>query len=463
MRVTLKINGHLRHRDIAPAERLLRTLRELGYTSVKHGCEDGTCGMCTVLVDGSPKVACMTLTAQVDGAEITTAEGLSGPQQRGWRGSAPLDVLQQAFVETGAIQCGYCTPAMLLVSKALLQKTLHPSEEEVRDALSGVLCRCTGYVKPVQAVLRAAARLRGDSVPPLLEAPILAPPDLFSATQSTEPPSHPLGDRLTIKTTPLPTMVLAPVASQTRVVGKPTPKVDALKLVQGKPAFTDDVTLPGMLHARILTSPHPHARIKRIDVRRARELPGVWAVLTYKDLPRVPVSTAGQSHPIPGPLDRVSLDHKVRFVGDRVAVVAAETPEIAEKAVSLIEVEYEELSPVLSPEKATQPNAPLIHDQPDYVPFGESDPQRNIAAHIQFELGSVEKGFQEADRIFEGEYRIQKVQQASLEPHVCITWWDENDRLVVRTSTQVPFHTRRMLAPIVGLPERRIRVIKPRI
>ena len=463
MHVTLIINGNPHTVDVAPAERLLRTLRRLGYTSVKHGCEDGTCGMCTVLVNGQPKLACMTLTAQADGMHITTAEGLAGPQQRGWKGSAPLDVLQKSFIETGAIQCGYCTPAMLLVSKALLERNPHPTEEEVRDVLSGVLCRCTGYVKPVQAVLRAAAILRGDPVPPIQGAPIPAPPDLFP-TEQQEPPMEPTGSGgIATRITPLPTMVLAPIASRMHVVGKPEPKVDALKLVQGKPAFTDDITLPGMLYARLLTSPHPHARIKRIDVSKARQLPGVHAVLTYEDLPRVPFSTAGQSHPIPGPLDRVSLDHKVRFVGDRVAAVAAESPEIAERALSLIEVEYEELPPVFDPEKAMEAGAPVIHDQPDYVPFGECDPQHNVAAHIQFELGSVDKGFQEADRIFEGEYRIQKVQQASLEPHVCITWWDEDDRLVVRTATQVPFHTRRMLAPILGLPERRIRVIKPRI
>ncbi len=465
MHVTLTINGQKHTLDVAPAERLIRTLRSLGFVSVKHGCEDGSCGNCVVLVNGKPRLACMTLTSQVDGADILTVEGLSGPQQRGWKGSAPLHPLQQAFMETGAIQCGYCTPAMILAAKVLLDENPDPSEAEVRDALSGVLCRCTGYVKPVQAVLRAAAILRGEPVPPIQGAPIPAPPDLFPIEGGpSAPPEEPTaGGGVATKITPLPTMVLAPSATHLRVVGKPEPKVDALKLVQGKPAFADDVTLPGMLHARLLTSPVPHARIKRIDTSKAEKLPGVHAVLTYQDVPRVAFSTAGQSHPIPGPLDRFSLDNKVRFVGDRVAAVAAETPEIAEKALSLVEVEYEELPAVLDPEAALEPGAPVIHDEPDYVPFGECDPQHNIAARIELELGDVNQGFAEADHIFEGEYRIQKVQQASLEPHVCITYWDENDRLVVRTSTQVPFHTRRMLAPIIGLPEKRIRVIKPRI
>ena len=459
MYVQLTINGEEKVVSIVPGERLIRTLRRLGYVSVKHGCENGTCGNCTVLVNGDPRLACMTLTVQVRGAHITTVEGLSGPQQRGWKGSAPLHPLQQAFIETGAIQCGYCTPAMLLVAKALLDRNPDPTEAEVREALAGVLCRCTGYVKPVQAILRAAALLRGEPVPPIQGAPIPAPPDLLPM----EPPAPEPGGDVATRVMPLPPMVLAPTVERLRVVGKPEPKVDALKLVQGKPAFADDVTLPGMLHARLLTSPVPHARIKRIDTSRAAKLPGVHAILTYQDVPRVAFSTAGQSHPIPGPLDRFSLDYKVRYVGDRVAAVAAETPEIAEKALSLIEVEYEELPAVFDPQEALKPGAPIIHDEPDYVPFGECDPQRNIAAFIDLKLGDVQKGFAEADHVFEAEYRVQKVQQASLEPHVCLTYWDEDDRLVVRSSTQVPFHTRRMLAPILGLPEKRIRVIKPRI
>ncbi|MGB9800098.1 MAG: xanthine dehydrogenase family protein molybdopterin-binding subunit, partial [Thermanaerothrix sp.] len=196
---------------------------------------------------------------------------------------------------------------------------------------------------------------------------------------------------------------------------------------------------------------------------KARALPGVAAVLTYKDIPRVPYSTAGQSDPIPGPLDTFSLDEKVRFVGDRVAFVAAETEEIAEQALKLIEVEYEPLPAILDPADALKEGAPIIHDEPDYVNFAESDPKRNLAAQIRIDIGDVEKGFQEADRIYEAEYEVPKVQQSHIEPHVVVTYWDEDDRLVIRTSTQVPFHVRRILAPVLGLPVKRIRVIKPRI
>ena len=358
----------------------------------------------------------------------------------GWTGNVPLHPLQRAFVETGAIQCGYCTPAMILAAKSLLDRNPNPSEAEVREVLSGVLCRCTGYVKPVQAVLRAAAMMRGEEVPPIeLRG---EPMPVFNNQPSPQPSPEIEGGSTLVKTTPLPTLVFAPETNHWKVVGKPEIKVDAYKLVQGKPAFTDDIELRGMLIAKILHSPVAHARIKRIDASKARELPGVAAVLTYQDIPRVVYSTAGQSDPMPGPQDTFSLDHKVRFVGDRVAFVAAETEEIAERALELIEVEYEELPAILDPRDAMKPDAIRIHDEPEYINFADSDPSKNLAAEIRIDIGNVDEGFAKADRIFEGEYVVPKVQQAHIEPHVVVTYWDEDDRLVIRTSTQVPFHVR---------------------
>jgi putative selenate reductase molybdopterin-binding subunit len=261
----------------------------------------------------------------------------------------------------------------------------------------------------------------------------------------------------------MPRIKIAPHAEPLQSVGKPEPKVDAVKLVQGKPAFTADIEMRGMLIAKVLHSPHAHARVKRIHTAQARALPGVAAVLTWEDIPRVAFSTAGQSDPIPGPLDNFSLDNKVRFVGDRVAFVAAETEEIAEKALALIEVEYEILPAILDSSSAMEAGAPRIHDEPEYVNFADSDPARNLAAQVHIDIGDVEAGFRAADRIFEETYEVSKVQQAHIEPHVVVTYWDEDDRLVIRTSTQVPFHVRRILAPVLDLPPKRIRVIKPRI
>jgi len=244
-------------------------------------------------------------------------------------------------------------------------------------------------------------------------------------------------------------------------VGKPERRVDSIKLATGRGTFVDDVEVPGMLHARILHSPHAHARIKRIDASQARAMPGVVCVLTHEDVPRVPYTTAGQGWPEPSPYDAVMLDRKVRFVGDRVAVVAAEDPELALRAAEAVRVEYEVLPALLDPEQAMAPGAPVIHDEDDAS--GIKDPARNLAAEIVAEVGSVERGFKEADRVLEATYRVPYVQQSSIEPHITITWLDEDHRLIVRTSTQVPFHVRRIIAPLLGIPVRRIRVIKPRI
>lgn len=466
MQINLKVNGEERVVSIAPGDSLLKTLRSLGYFSVKHGCETGECGACTVLLDGKPVNTCVHLAAQAEGHTIETLEALGEHPEQGWKHTEGLHPLQRAFVDSGAIQCGYCTPAQILAAADLLAHNPTPSETEVREALSGVLCRCTGYLKPVQAVLRAAAILRGEQVDPI-NGSLPAPPEWLEPS-GVEPaggalPTTPGIAAPELDLRVMPQIQVAPESETWQRVGKPEPKVDAVKLVQGKPAFTADFERRGLLHAKVLHSPHAHALIKSIDVSKAKALEGVEAVLTWQDLPRVIYSTAGQSDPIPGPLDAFSLDKKVRFVGDRVAFVAAETEEIAERALELIDVEYEPLPAVLDMETALREDAPRIHDEPEYVDFAESDPSRNLAAHIAIDIGDVESGFADADFVFEEQYAVPKVQQAHIEPHVVVTYWDENDRLVIRTSTQVPFHVRRQLAPVLDLPIKRIRVIKPRI
>ena len=244
-------------------------------------------------------------------------------------------------------------------------------------------------------------------------------------------------------------------------VGKPERRVDSVKLATGRGTFVDDITMPGLLHARILHSPHAHARILRIDTSQARSMPGVAAVLTHHDVPRVAYTTAGQGWPEPSPYDTFMLDHKVRFVGDRVAVAAADDPELAQRACEAIKVDYEVLPAVLDPERAMASGAPVIHDEADAS--GIKDRARNLAAEIAAEVGDVARGFADAEQVFEQTYRVPYVQQSSIEPHVTITWLDEDNRLMVRTSTQVPFHVRRIIAPLLGIPIRRIRVIKPRV
>jgi putative selenate reductase molybdopterin-binding subunit len=456
MKIQLTINANNHEVDCAPSETLLSVVRRLGYYGVKFGDEHGLSGSDSVLLDGKPVNAGSFLAAQAEGHNIVTIEGLGEHPDQGWKKTDGLHPLQRAFVESGAIQCGYCTPAQILAAKALLDVNPYPTEEQVREAISGVLCRCTGYLKPVESVLKAASVMRGDAE---FGEGILI---------SFEPPNNtPSGDssptESVTQTKTLPKVFTTPQTRTYQTVGKPEQKVDAIKMVQGKPAYTADIDMRGMLYARVLRSPYAHARIRNIDVSKARDLKGVAAVLTWQDIPRVVYSTAGQSDPIPGPLDAFSLDNKVRFVGDRVAMVAAETPQIAEKALTLIDVEYEVLDAILDSREAMGPNAIQIHDEPEFVNFADSDPARNLAAEIRIDIGDVEKGFKEADEIFEAEYAVPKVQQVHVEPHVCVTYWDEDDRLVIRTSTQVPFHVRRMLAPVLELPVKRIRVIKPRI
>jgi putative selenate reductase molybdopterin-binding subunit len=464
MDLALQINGDLLNFSVSPDETLLSLLRRSGYFSVKFGgCQKGECGACTVLLDGSPVNSCSLLALQASGHSIQTVEGMGEHPEQGWRSTAGLHVIQQAFVEIGAIQCGYCTPAMVMAAKALLDIEVNPTEAQVRDALSGVLCRCTGYLKPVQAVLRAAAVLRGEETQPLEEGgsiPVewLSLPGSPDAVNSDLPTTVPA-----VKMKVMPKVWTSPAVSARTRVGRPEIKVDALKLVQGKPAFTADIEMRGMLVGKILHSPVAHAWIKRIDASVARAIPGVAAVLTWQDIPRVVYSTAGQSDPIPGPLDAFSLDRKVRFVGDRVALVAAETEEIAQKALEAVVVEFEELPAILDSTQAMRAGAILIHDEGEFVNFAGSDPKKNLAAEIRIDIGDVEKGFNDADFVFEADYEVPKVQQAHIEPHVVVTYWDEDDRLVIRTSTQVPFHVRRILAPVLKLPVKRIRVIKPRI
>ncbi len=466
MMIRFTLNGIPVEIDVPPETTLLTALREeLGIFGVKHGCETGECGACTVLFDGKPVNSCVMLAVQVDGHNLVTIEALGEHPQFGWRKGKGLDPLQQAFVDTGAIQCGFCTPAMILAARSLLEQESNPTEAQIREVLSGVLCRCTGYIKPIQAVLRAAAILRGEPVEPL-EAPLPAPPDLFFPPDSAEDTGSLLGSdgpEIATQTSVLPRIQIIPRTEPYQTVGSPEPKVDAIKLVTGKPAFTADIEMRGMLVAKVLHSPVAHARIKHIDASKARSLPGIAAVLTWEDIPRVAYSTAGQSDPIPGPLDTFSLDKKVRFFGDRVAFVAAETEELAEQALRLIEVEYEPLPAILDSGEAQVEGAVQIHDEADYVNFADSDPSRNLAAQIHIDIGDVEKGFSEADRVFEASYEVPKVSPAHIEPHVVVTYWDEDDRLVIRTSTQVPFHVRRQIAPVLNLPLKRIRVIKPRI
>ncbi len=257
--------------------------------------------------------------------------------------------------------------------------------------------------------------------------------------------------------------------ARTRVVGQKERRVDARPLITGAPVYAAEFEQPNMLHARILHSPHAHANILRIDTSQALALPGVYAVLTHKDLPRIAHSTAGQPYPESSPYDAYVLDSRVRYVGDWVAFVAAETPAIAEEALALIHVEYEVLPAVFDPLEAMRDGAPQLHE-PDitHPNFGKHfgdiyDATHNIAAHEEIGYGDFAAAMREADIVVEGEYRVPFISHAVLEPHVCTAYLDGYERLIVVSSTQVPYHTRRQLAAVLQMPIARIRVVKPRV
>ena len=460
MFIKLMINGTQFDVDVSPSETLFTTLRLLGFHGVKFGDEQELSGSDTVLLDGRPVNAGSFLAAQAEGHNIATIEALGEHPDHGWKKTGGLHPLQLAFIATGAIQCGYCTPAQILAAKALLDKNPNPTESEVRQAISGVLCRCTGYTKPVQAILKAAAVLRGEAQ---LEIPEVINQEIPLTGDSVLPDPNPQ--------LPIPHH-LNPIHAQDGA----HPRNHSLPggWQTGTQAGCHQAC-PGQtrLYRRYRIARHVARQSVALTLRPCpyhphRCEPGACSARCgcRSDLARYPA--CGLFHrravrPDPGPLDTFSLDNKVRFVGDRVAFVAAETPEIAEQALRLIDVDYEVLPALLDPADSMKPTAPRIHDEPEYVNFADSNPQKNLAAAIRIDIGDLDKGFAEADEIFEAEYAVPKVQQAHIEPHVSITYWDEDDRLVIRTSTQVPFHVRRQLAPVLGLPIKRIRVIKPRI
>ncbi len=448
IKIQFILNGKTQSISVNPKTFLLDYLREAGLKSVKSGCREGDCGACTVLIDGVPTKSCLTKLSTVTGRKIETLESLGTADT--------LHPLQKSFLETGAIQCGFCTPAQILTAKAFLDKNPNPTEEEIRKSLASVLCRCTGYVRSIDAIMRAAAIMRGEKISEYKVSEQIFQSDIDKIVL---PQAYYRKDG---NNRPLMPLVLTPEKMPRMVsVGKTPTKVDGVKLVTGKPAFTDDVHPDGLLFAALLTSPHAHANIKDIDTSKAKALPGVLEVLTYKDVPRIKYATGGQSYPQPLPHDQVVFDNKVRHVGDRVAVVAAINRETAEKALKLIDVTYEVLPFVLDAEAAMQDGAPVIHDENDTE--GIFDAKHNLVFHIEAEVGEPDQAFKDSDSIIEGVFRTPKQQHAQLEPHICITYLDEDNRLVVRTSTQVPFHVRRIIAPLIGLPEKKIRVIKPRI
>jgi len=248
-------------------------------------------------------------------------------------------------------------------------------------------------------------------------------------------------------------------------VNKSVKKIDGLSLATGRALFTDDFRMANTAYVKFLYSPHAHARIVSIYTTKTQKIPGVIDVAHYGNVPAILHTTAGQGYPEPSPYDTVMFDSKMRFVGDKVAAVLAETPEIAAEGVAQIKVEYEILPALFDFEQAMEPGVPVLHPEPGkgYPAGMPYDAARNICAAVDINVGDMEQGLSESDFTFEETYYSHYASHAMLEPHAVLSYLDEKDRLVIITTTQVPFHARRICAMLLQIPERRIRVIKPRI
>lgn len=414
MKIVFKLNGKDIKINATPEKKVLHILKELNINSVRKGCdEEGKCGNCAILLDGKLINSCLLIAPQIDGKSITTVEGLSK------RGS--LHKIQKAFIGAGLVQCGYCTPAQILAVKALLDKVKKPNKKQVNDALSGVLCRCTGYKQIYNAIdILCKGRKAKDFTPEYKK--------------------------------------------DYRVVGKITPKIDALQMVRAEDSYVEDYVAPDALHIYVLRSPHPHAEIKSIDTREAEKVEGVEYILTHKNSPKTWYTQAGQSYPEPSPYDQQVINSKMRFIGDRVAAVTATSLEIAKNAAEKIKVKYKVLKPVFSIEEASAKGAPVIHDRNtsiDPLQVG-GNPKRNIVCRNSGGIGDVEKGFKEADSVVEGTYSTPPIQHTPMEPHTAYAYM-KNGRLIIHTSVQTPFHVRRIVSNILGLAENKVRVIKEKV
>ena len=400
-KLTITVNNQPYDLDIPESRTLAQLLRyDLGLTGTKIGCEEAECGICTVLVNGVPVDSCIYPAFKAQGATITTIEGLAK--------NGELHALQKAFIEHGAVQCGFCTPGLIMTAKALLDSNPNPTDHDIKVALKDTYCRCTGYVSVVNAIHSAASELRGEG--------------------------------------PLPWKAVKTVAPL-KAVGQPVPAQEAVDKVTGRARFADDVVFPGMLYGRTLRAAYPHARIRSIDTSKAKALPGVRAVLTHEDVP------GDNIHGLIYDDWPVLAGDKVRYMGDPVAVVAADTPEIAAEALELIEVDYEPLPVVGDPEFARSPEAALVH---------EEWKDGNLLKHIKVRHGDVEQGFAEADVVIEREYRTPTIEHMFMEPECAIGvpagYDEEHPKLTVYVGSQIPYEDRRQTARALGVPEDQIRI-----
>ncbi len=437
------LNGEQLEGEPAAGQCLRTFVRDHGHFEVKKGCDSGDCGACSVIVDGTPVHSCVYPAYRAENTIVTTVAGLGEPDD--------LSAVQQSFVDHAGFQCGFCTAGMVVTATTLRPEQL----DELPRLLKGNLCRCTGY-RAVEESIRAGVKAA---------AGVTDAGDGAGCGGLCTGHAHVDGDgggqagavRRTGRA-----RREADVEGEL-TVGTSVPAPASRRIVTGREPYTLDVAVPGVTHLKLLQSPHAHARILSMDTTAAEALPGVHAVLTAADSPETLYSTARHEHRTDDPDDTRVFDTVVRYRGQRIAAVVADSIAVAEAACRLIEVEYELLPAVFDPEEARSPGAPLLHGDLDPAVSRVLEPRRNVIAAVHSEIGSIEAGLEAAEVQVSGTWQTHRVSHAALETHATIGWVDDDGRLVLRTSTQVPFLVRDEISHIFGLDPEKVRVFTARV
>ena len=369
-------------------QKLIRFLRdELRLTSVKDGCSEGACGTCTVLIDGKATRACIPQTDKLEGKSIVTVEGLSDFEK---------EVYTYAFGHAGAVQCGFCIPGMVVCAKGLLDVNPVPTREDAAFAIRNNICRCTGYVKIIDAILMAAELFRDGKIP-------------------EEPADWSLGQRV--------------------------PRVDVAEKVTGTGQYPDDIYLDGMIYGSAVRSQYPRARVLAIHTEEAKALPGVVGVFTAADVP----GSNKVGHLKKDWDTMIAVGDITHYLGDAVCLVAAETPEILAQAKALVKVDYEELPMVRSPREAMLPDAPLVHKE------------GNLLAHKHIQRGNPAMAIAKSKHILTQRFSTPWTEHAFLEPECAVAYPDE-DGVMVLSTDQGAYDTQHEIMGMLGLSAEKVKV-----
>lgn len=368
-------------------KKLLRFLREnLNLTGTKDGCSEGACGTCTVLVDGVKMKACAIPLSRLEGKAVTTIEGLSEREQA---------VYAHCFAEAGAVQCGYCTPGMIISAKSLLDKNPDPSLEDVKKAIKGNICRCTGYKKIEEAILMAATYFR----------------------ENLSVPEHQEEPRLDMR----------------------YQRVDAKIKALGKGLYADDFRISGLLHAKAVRSAHPRARVLSIDSSEAEKHPDFVCILTSKDVPHNIIGHIKQDWPVFIPVGEIT-----RYTGDAICLVVGKDPETLEKLASLVTVSYEVLPPVLTMQEALKDDAPHLHEGGNVL----------SAEHIK--RGDVDAAIKKAKHVITRTYTTPYTEHAFMEPECAVALPEGKDGVLVHTSGQSIYDEQHEISHMLQLPPEKV-------